>query len=40
MATDTTLAGLDALDLGDETPAGGARDRLARIGNIDRKSVV
>ena len=34
MATDTTLAGLDALDLGDETPAGGARDRLARLGNI------
>ena len=33
MATDTTLAGLDALDLGDETPSG-ARDRLARIGNI------
>jgi NitT/TauT family transport system permease protein len=34
MATDTTLAGLDALDLGDEPPVGGARDRLARIGNI------
>jgi NitT/TauT family transport system permease protein len=31
MATDTTLAGLDALDLGDETPGGGARDRIARI---------
>src|ERR1700761_1714438 len=31
MATDTTLAGLDALDLGDETSGGGARDRMARI---------
>jgi sulfonate transport system permease protein len=31
MATDTTLAGLDALDLGDATPGGGARDRMARI---------
>jgi NitT/TauT family transport system permease protein len=31
MATDTTLAGLDALDLGDATPGGGARDRLARV---------
>jgi NitT/TauT family transport system permease protein len=33
MATDTTLAGLDALDLGDATPGGGARERLARISN-------
>jgi NitT/TauT family transport system permease protein len=34
MAADTTLAGLDALDLGGETPVGGARDRLAHIGSI------
>ena len=27
MATDTTLAGLDALDLGDETSVGGAARR-------------
>ncbi len=33
MASDTTLAGLDALDLGEGTPDGGARDRVARISN-------
>jgi NitT/TauT family transport system permease protein len=33
MASDTTLAGLDALDLGGETRAAGARDRAVRIGN-------
>jgi NitT/TauT family transport system permease protein len=33
MASDTTLAGLDALDLDDGTPGGGARDRAARIAN-------
>ena len=31
MAADTTLAGLDALDLGDERPGAGGRDRAARI---------
>ena len=31
MATDTTLAGLDALDLGDGHAAVGARDRAVRI---------
>jgi NitT/TauT family transport system permease protein len=31
MATDTTLAGLDALDLGDERPGAGGRERAARI---------
>ena len=31
MAADTTLAGLDALDLGDERPAAGGRERAARI---------
>src|ERR1700758_3656903 len=31
MAADTTLAGLDALDLGDGRTASGARDRAARI---------
>jgi NitT/TauT family transport system permease protein len=33
MATNTTLAGLDALDLGDVTPGRGARDRVARTAN-------
>jgi NitT/TauT family transport system permease protein len=31
MATDTTLAGLDALDLGDERPGADGRERAARI---------
>jgi len=31
MAADTTLAGLDALDLGDGQAASGARDRAARL---------
>jgi NitT/TauT family transport system permease protein len=31
MAADTTLAGLDALDLGDDRPGGGGRERAARI---------
>jgi len=31
MAADTTLAGLDALDLGVERPGAGARERAARI---------
>jgi NitT/TauT family transport system permease protein len=31
MAADTTLAGLDALDLGDERPEAGGRERAARI---------
>jgi NitT/TauT family transport system permease protein len=31
MATDTTLAGLDALDLGDQRPGAGGRERAARI---------
>jgi NitT/TauT family transport system permease protein len=31
MATDTTLAGLDALDLGDERPGAGGRERAARV---------
>jgi NitT/TauT family transport system permease protein len=31
MATDTTLAGLDALDLGDERQGAGGRERAARI---------
>jgi NitT/TauT family transport system permease protein len=31
MATDMTLAGLDALDLGDERPGAGGRERAARI---------
>jgi NitT/TauT family transport system permease protein len=34
MAADTTLAGLDALDLGDGHPGGGARDRAARVGRV------
>src|ERR1700691_2527670 len=34
MASDTTLAGLDALDLSDGTPGGGARERVARIANV------
>jgi len=34
MASDTTLAGLDALDLGDGAPGGGARDRVARIAHV------
>jgi NitT/TauT family transport system permease protein len=33
MASDTTLAGLDALDLGDRTTGGGGRERLARVSN-------
>src|ERR1700689_3230700 len=33
MASDTRLAGLDALDLGDRTTGGGGRERLARISN-------
>jgi sulfonate transport system permease protein len=33
MAADTTLAGLDALDLGDERPGVGARERAARIAS-------
>ena len=31
MATDTTLAGLDALDLGDERPGADGRERAARV---------
>jgi NitT/TauT family transport system permease protein len=31
MATDTTLAGLDALDLGDERPGADGRERASRI---------
>jgi NitT/TauT family transport system permease protein len=31
MAADTTLAGLDALDLGDQRPGAGGRDRAARV---------
>jgi NitT/TauT family transport system permease protein len=34
MAANTTLAGLDALDLDEGTPGGGARDRGARIANV------